>query len=126
MYWNNYYSVSNEEAQIIGWTSKNVPKNSSILSYPYNYNLRRMDNNLYLIKYYFLDNNLNLFNEAEELIYNFESMNGLIYDLNSKNIYYFILNRYYISEKYQELIDQFYNTTLFQYGNFIIYKSNEL
>ena len=125
MYWNNHYSVSNEEAQIIGWTSKNVPINSTILNYPYNYNLRRMHNNLYLFTYYFLDNNLNLFNEAGELIYNFDSVDGLIYNLNSKNIYYLIIIRYYISEKYQELIDQFYNTTLFQYGNYIIYKSNE-
>lgn len=49
----------------------------------------------------------------------------LIPYLNLQNIHYFILKQEYESQ-YQELIDNYYSIKLYQYGNFVIYKSIEL
>jgi len=49
----------------------------------------------------------------------------LIPHLTTNNIQYFILQKQYIDE-YQELLDYFYRTKLYQYGNFIIYQSTEI
>jgi len=53
------------------------------------------------------------------------NFNKLISYLETMNIQYFILHKEYVYE-YQELIDYFYRIKLYQYGNFIIYKSSEI
>ncbi|KKN12515.1 hypothetical protein LCGC14_1015660 [marine sediment metagenome] len=56
IFWDNYdRSISDEYAQIFGWTSKNVPYNSPILVYPSN-PFFKFETDLYLYKTYYLSN----------------------------------------------------------------------
>lgn len=114
-YWDNYSSVSDDHAQIIGWTYENVPKDSKILIYPSDYHLTRLENDLFLYKTYYLN----------ELIISMNNISELIEYLDSEAINYFIIDKIYVGT-YQELLDSFYRIILFQFGNLIIYSSIEI
>jgi len=74
MYWDNYsQKISDDEAQIIGWITNNVPKDSQILHHPYSSSFRRMEFDLYLYKIYWLSAEINNarvnYEEQDEDIY---------------------------------------------------------
>jgi len=114
-YWDNYSSVSDEQAQIIGWTTENVPKDSKILIFPNVYHLTRIGADLYLYQTYYLRDEMMHMNNISELISH----------LSSEEIYYFIIYVQYVNEN-QELLDNFYSIKIYQYGNLIIYQSIEI
>lgn len=62
MYWNNYPFYTDEEAQIIGWTSNNIPYNSNIL-------LDRFI--LYHLEDVIFSNNFYIWDESSEALENF-------------------------------------------------------
>lgn len=52
-YWVNYFAVTHDEAQIMGWTSKNIPQDSQILMGPSLWSLKdRLERDLFLYKTY--------------------------------------------------------------------------
>lgn len=114
-YWDNYFSVSDEHAQIIGWTTENVPIDSKILICPNDYHLTRIERDLFLYQTYYL---------YEEMMY-MNNVSELISHISSEKIYYFIIYVQYVNEN-QELLDNFYSIKLYQYGNLIIYQSIEI
>ena len=115
IYWDNYYATTNEEAQIIGWTSKNIPIDSKILitRWPFRNMLER---DLYLYKTYYLHEVMNSTDyEIKELMDN----------LTSKNIVYFIFDKQYES-KYIELLNNFYTIKLYEYGSFSVMSNKSI
>jgi len=75
MYWDNYYAVSDEEAQIIGWTSKNLPKDSQII----------IDNNHIWILKFVIQNDVYLFQTS---YYSVEMANAINnYELGEIDLY---------------------------------------
>ena len=109
IYWDNYYVVTDEEAQIIGWTSKNIPRDSKILITKWQFK-ERLERDLYLYETYYFHE---VMNTTE---YNIEDLIG---NLTSQNILYFILEKQY-EYKYIELIDYYYTIKLYDYGNFLL------
>ncbi|KKL59755.1 hypothetical protein LCGC14_2212130, partial [marine sediment metagenome] len=127
IFWDNYYSVPDEDAQFIGWITKNVPRESKILfdRYMWNFN-NRLEGDLYLYKTFYLEEEMGICqgNLSDHDI-------GLLIDyLTTKNITYLMLNRQHIcdGDGYQKLIVQYFNISdskfPYSYGHYIIYKSN--
>jgi len=109
IYWDNYDAVTDEEAQTIGWISKNIPRASKILITTWQFK-ERLERDLYLYEtYYFHEVMNNTYYDIEDLIGN----------LTSQNILYFILEKQY-EYKYLELIAYFYTTRLYDYGSFLV------
>ena len=109
IYWDNYFVTTDEEAQIIGWTSKNIPRDSKILITRWQFR-ERLERDLYLYKTYYLHD---LMNNND---YNIEELIG---NLTSKNIVYFIFDKQYESP-YTELLNYFYTIKLYEYGSFLV------
>ncbi len=114
-YWDNYYATTNEEAQIIGWTSKNIPKDSEILITRWQFR-ERLEKDLYLYKTYYIHEVMNNTN------YNIEELIG---NLTSQKIYYFIFDKQYES-KYIELLNNFYTIKLYEYGSFSVMSNKSI
>lgn len=124
LYWDNYYSVPDEDAQMIGWISKNVPRDSKILIGIYLMDFKhRLEGDLFLYEIIYLESEMRVYegNLSSEDIFK------LINDLYTRNISYFLLNRQYICNEYQELINRLYNKSdskfPYSYRSFTIYNS---
>ncbi|TFG12832.1 MAG: hypothetical protein EU535_05765 [Promethearchaeota archaeon] len=77
IYWDNYTQrITDEEAQIIGWITKNIEKDSRILHHPYSSSFRRLEKDLYLHNVYWLTaeiaNALSNYEEQDEDIYKWQ------------------------------------------------------
>jgi len=97
IYWDNYYAVSDEEAQIIGWVSKNIPKDSRIMG-PWMFR-QRLEDDLYLYKIYDYNSEMN------------SALNN--YTLQEEDLYKWIANKSSFGEiklLYEE--DEFNNVIL--------------
>lgn len=124
MYWDNYYFVPDEDAQMIGWITENVPRGSSILIGHRLLDFKhRLEGDLFLYEVIDLEGEMRVF---QQNLSN-EEINKLIDDLSTRDINYFILIRQNICDNYQKLIIQFYNKSdsnfPYSYGRFIIHES---
>ncbi len=110
--YDNYHRTSNEDAQIIGWISENLPRNSRILSVStYWWTVQRLRDDLYICEFYSL---------TSEMINANNNISKLKENLLSQNINYLLLPKELRSE-YTELLDTFYCKILYEYENSIIY-----
>ena len=106
IYWDNYYTTTNEEAQIVGWTSENVPLYSKILITTWQFR----GEDLYLFETYYL--------QAEmELVDN--NISKLIESLTTQNIHYLILPKQW-KDSYQALLNYYFTLNLYECGNFMV------
>ena len=112
IFWDNYYTTTNEDAQIIGWTSKNIPIGSKILITTWQFR----GEDLYLFETYYLQS------EMEKVDNN---ISKLIDNLTTQNIHYLILPEQW-KDSYLALLDDFYSIKLYEYGSYTIYKSIEI
>ena len=110
--YDNYYRTSNEDAQIIGWVSENIPRNSKILTTSTHWwTAQRLRADLYISEIYLLSHEMRNVNN---------NISKLKDSLLSQNINYLILPKELRSE-YTELLDTFYCEKLYEYENSIIY-----
>lgn len=127
MYWDNYYFVPDEDAQMIGWITENVPIVSSIfIGHRLGDFKNRLEGALFLYEVIALESEMRVYQEN----LSDEAINKLIDELCTKNINHFILNSQIICNEYQKLIIQFFNNSdsnfPYSYGRYIIYKSNKV
>lgn len=115
IYWENSYAVTDEEAQLISWTSTNIPRDSKILITSWQFK-GRLEKDLYLYKTYYLDEVMN------NTDYTIEDLMG---NLTLQNILYFILEKQYEC-KYLELIDYFYTIRLYDEGGFLVMEKKSI
>jgi len=111
IYWDNFSAISNEEAQIIGWSTDNIPYGSKILITTVFF--KSLQRDLYLYETFYLQ---------DELINSENNISRLIENLILYEIYYLILPNLLIVD-YITLINNFYKITIYKYGSYSIYSS---
>jgi hypothetical protein len=113
--------IKNEEVQVIGWISENVPIDSKFLLYEYDYPIRLgiMTSNSYDI--YYID-------DIFPSDYNYTELINEIEFLMENEIEYLIVREDYLSETNDEvffvntyLIPHFYNDSLYESDNYELY-----
>lgn len=128
------WNIRDEEAQIIGWVSENLPDGSNILLDNDKSNLFAKD--LEAITSH--DTAFYIDVEVSEALRNYNHgifLNQIILHLKSKDIQYFVYSKENNSkkkfvEKYfdieKELIPTFYKIKLYEYKNLVVYSTKEL
>ena len=117
IYWDNFYTVTDDEAQVIGWTTKNISWNSEILISINWWKLgSRLETDLSLYTINYIEDEINSIQENDTA--------KLIYNLKLDKIYFFIVEKEFLDE-YQELIAYFYNITVYENAKWIINRCDD-